>query len=101
MALRASWTLARAVTPTAALRHNDHFLGFTRAGAYQRAALAADLRQLPEGLTEIALHPSVMNGAPYPHYFGRGELLALLDESLPAEIARLGIEMTTWEEATQ
>jgi len=101
IALRASWTLARAGAGTATLRHNDHFLGFTRAGAYERGALAEDIRRLSEGLTEIALHPSIINGAPYPHYFGRNELSALLNEWLPAEIARLGIELTTWEQATQ
>ncbi|HMY73650.1 MAG TPA: hypothetical protein PLQ88_17670, partial [Blastocatellia bacterium] len=79
-------------------RHNDHFLGFKRAGLYGLEALLADLKTLQPGVTEIALHPSTADGAPYPHLLGDGERRALLSPSLVEQCAALGIELTTWRE---
>ena len=79
------------------LRHNDHFLGFKRAGAYGLEALIADLRMTLPGVTEIALHPSIRDESPYSGLFGNRERLALLNASLPDQLAAMGIEITTWE----
>lgn len=101
LALGASLAAARLAASSAGLHHNDHFLGFKRAGAYGLAELLGDLRALPEGLTEIALHPSTRDESPYPNLFGNRERLALLDASLPAELAAMGIEITTWRDAAR
>ncbi|MEO6725300.1 MAG: ChbG/HpnK family deacetylase [Blastocatellia bacterium] len=78
------------------LRHNDHFLGFKRAGAYGLKELIADLRIASPGVTEVALHPSTQDKSPYPGLLGNRERLALLDASLPNQLAAMGIEITTW-----
>ena len=79
-----------------ALHHNDHFLGFKRAGAYGLRELIADLRMASPGVTEVALHPSTQDKSPYPGLFGNRERLALLDASLPDQLAAMGIEITAW-----
>src|SRR5205085_10393703 len=86
LALDTSLAVSKLLTACEGLHHNDHFLGFKRAGAYASAELLADLRRLPAGLTEIALHPSLNDGVPYPHFLGNRERLALLDKSLPEHI---------------
>lgn len=100
LALSASLFVARQVATTnpygKALRHNDHFLGFKRAGAYGLKELIADLRLASPGVTEIALHPSTQDESPYPGLFGNRERLALLDASLPDQLAAMGIEITAW-----
>lgn len=96
-ALRTSLGISRAVAPWTGLRHNDHFLGFQRVGGYALAELIEDLRRMPNGLTEIALHPSREDGVPYPNLCGDRERQALLDDSFLAQIKRLGIELTSWE----
>ena len=101
LALNTSLGLARKLAAGRGLRHNDHFLGFKRAGAYAKAELLADLQSLPEGLTEVTLHPSLSDGAPYPNLYGNRERLALLDESLPQQLKALGFELTTWKAITE
>ena len=101
LALGAALAFARAVARPASLRHNDHFLGFRRAGAYGLAELRADLSALRHGLTELALHPSKEDGMPYPRLRGNRERLALLDASFRDLITQSGVELTTWEEATR
>lgn len=98
-ALQLSLATSRGMIRRTQLRHNDYFLGFMRAGAYGVAELIADLRTIPNGLTEIALHPSVADGVPYPNLRGDRERAALLDSSLPDRIKSLGIDITTWSEA--
>src|SRR5262249_13972610 len=100
-ALSASLTASKLLSVSKGLRHNDQFLGFRRAGAYSGADLIADLRKLPAGLTEVALHPSVANEAPYPRYFGDRERRALLEEPLHTQFGGIGIELTTWEAITR
>jgi predicted glycoside hydrolase/deacetylase ChbG (UPF0249 family) len=101
LALRTSLAISRIVAGRAGLRYNNQFLGFKRAGAYGITELIEDLRYIPNGLTEIALHPSVEDGVPYPNLSGSRELRALLDDSLPDRIKQLGIELTTWSRVTQ
>ncbi len=98
--LNASLAIARAVTPSSLL-YNDHFLGFKRAGAYGLSELLADLQTLRPGLTELAVHPSITDYTPYPSLRGDGERRALLDDSFPARVKELNIELTTWEKAAR
>jgi predicted glycoside hydrolase/deacetylase ChbG (UPF0249 family) len=101
IALTASLRLTKTLVWRTGLRHNNHFLGFSRAGAYGVAELIEDLRMIPDGVTEIALHPSMVDGAPYPKLRGKRERLALLSDDLYCQIEQLGIELTTWEKVTQ
>lgn len=101
VALQTSLAIARGLSRTPGLRHNDHFLGFKRAGAYGLEELIDDLRMISNGLTEVALHPSLEDGIPYPKLSGGRELAALIDDSLADSIRRLGIELTTWAVVSQ
>ncbi|MBO0723442.1 MAG: ChbG/HpnK family deacetylase [Blastocatellia bacterium] len=101
MALTACLRLTKTLVWRKGLRHNNNFLGFSRAGAYGVAELIEDLRMIPEGVTEIALHPSMVDGVPYPKLRGKREHLALLSDDLPYQIEQLGIELTTWEKVAQ
>lgn len=99
--LDTSLTITKALIWRDGLRHNNHFLGFSRVGAYGIDELMEDLRTIPAGVTEIALHPSMADGAPYPKLRGNRERLALLNDDLPDRIKQLGIELTTWENIRQ
>lgn len=99
LALNSSLAVSRALARGADLFHNDHFLGFKRAGGYGMPELLDDLESMPNGLTEIGLHPSIEDGVPYPHLSGWREYNALMDDSLPDRISRLGIELTSWSRA--
>jgi predicted glycoside hydrolase/deacetylase ChbG (UPF0249 family) len=101
LALQTSLAISRKVASRTGLCHNDYFLGFKRVGAYGMTELIEDLQRIPEGLTEIALHPSVEDGVPYPKLCGDRERRALLDDSLPGCIKGLGIDITTWSTVTQ
>ena len=94
--LSASLAVARLMSSSKGLHHNDHLLGCKRAGAYELTTLLDDLRAIPDGLTEIALHPSTADNFPYPTLFGNRERQNMLDPSLPERLAELGIELTTW-----
>ena len=96
LALGSSLAVSRLLSTSNGLRHNDHFLGFKRAGAYASAELIADLREIPAGLTEITFHPSTVNETPYRHFFGDRERQALLDVPIHILLSELGIELTTW-----
>ncbi|MGE0129233.1 MAG: carbohydrate deacetylase [Blastocatellales bacterium] len=98
--LNASLFITKSLIRRTGLRHNNYFLGFTRAGGYGIEELMKDLRTIPAGVTEIALHPSMTDGYPYPNLHGNRERLALLRDDLPAWIKQLGIELTTWEDIT-
>ncbi len=100
LGLRASLFSARLIAPRraeAVIRRNDHFLGFERAGAYGLEELIADLELVQPGVTELALHPSTEDGVPYPRLQGDRERRAVLADSLPEHLDRLGIELTSWE----
>ena len=96
--LRSSLALAQAFTSPAGLRCNDHFLGFRHAGHYTLPALLADIGALPDGLTELAVHPSQRDHVPYAAYHSRRERDALLDTAFRARVAELGIKLMTWAE---
>ncbi|MFN0112697.1 MAG: carbohydrate deacetylase [Blastocatellia bacterium] len=95
-ALNSSLRISRLLSSSLGLHHNDHLLGFKRAGAYELATLLDDLRALSDGLTEIALHPSATDKVPYAGLFGNRERQALLDPFLPERLAEMKIEVTTW-----
>ncbi len=95
-ALRLSLAISRRMIRRTNLLHNDYFLGFERAGSYDISEMVADLQTIPDGLTEIALHPSMKDGVPYPRLRGDRERKALLDTSLRDRIKGLGIDLTTW-----
>lgn len=78
------------------LHHNDHLLGFKRAGAYEPATLLDDLRTIQYGLTEVALHPSTTDKVPYAGLLGNQERQTLMDPFLPERLAEMKIEVTTW-----
>jgi len=101
IALNASLAVGRLSAANNGKRHNDHFLGFKRAGAYGIEELVGDLRHLSPGVTEIALHPSTKDETPYPTLFGNRERRALLDASMPDGLAAMGVEMTTWRDVAR
>ncbi|MBP6823601.1 MAG: ChbG/HpnK family deacetylase [Acidobacteria bacterium] len=100
-ALSTSLAIARLMTSSDKLHHNDHMLGFKRAGAYELNSLIEDLRTIPAGLTEIALHPSTADKVPYSGLSGNRERQALLDSSLPERLEEMGIELTSWKMVTE
>ena len=97
VALRTSIAVSKASTSGKGLLSNDCFRGFGRSGGYGLAELTEDLASIPEGLTELAMHPSMSDGVPYPRIAGDRERRALLHETFPTLIKELGIQLTTWE----
>ena len=96
IALRGALAVARRGLEPAAVIHNDHFLGFKRAGGYGLQELLGDLAGISAGVTELALHPSRVDGSPYPGMSGDRERRALLDADLPRRLAAMGIERISW-----
>jgi predicted glycoside hydrolase/deacetylase ChbG (UPF0249 family) len=97
VALRTSFAVSRASTSGKDLLSNDCFRGFGRSCGYGLPELTEDLASIPEGLTELAMHPSMSDGVPYPRIRGDRERRVLLDETFPTLIKQLGIRLTTWE----
>src|SRR5471032_1586047 len=71
----------------------DAVFGLTWSGAMTRARLAGLIDHLPEGLSEIYMHPAT---GPYPGsapgYQYAGELAALTDPAVAASLAAYGIK---------
>jgi chitin disaccharide deacetylase len=97
-ALNANIAIARRTISAASLHHNDHFHGFKRAGGYGIQELLADLPLLQDGVTELALHPSTTNFAPYPTLRGNDEREALLSPAFQAQIKQSQIALISWHE---
>lgn len=97
-ALRANLFLGQWLARSSTLRHNDHFLGFKRAGGYGLRALLDDLPHLQPGITELALHPSTRNFEPYPSLHGNDEREAILSPSFREAIEQSGIVLTSWKQ---
>jgi len=71
----------------------DSVFGLAWSGAMTRARLAGLIEHLPEGLSEIYMHPAT---GPYPgsapgYQYG-AELAALTDPGLPARLVANGIK---------
>ncbi len=96
IAIRASLMTARFIAPASKIRHNDHFLGFERAGEYDLPSLLEDVKSLREGVTELALHPSIRENYPYSGLRGRSELMAVLDQKFVAALSAESVELTSW-----
>jgi hopanoid biosynthesis associated protein HpnK len=88
----APWlTLMRRRLDAAGLEHNDRIFGLAASGAMDETALLAILERLPQGATEIYLHPATRSGeaiAPsMPGYRHADELAALLSPRVATAIA--------------
>ncbi len=75
--------------------YNDRIFGVAASGAMDEAKLLAILERLPEGVTEIYLHPATESGsaiaASMSTYAHAEELAALLSPRVRAAIAAAGI----------
>ena len=92
-ALLSPWlTLMRWRLRTAAVACNDQVFGLAGTGAMDESRLLKILRRLPEGLTEIYLHPATRNGLTpaMQTYRHRDELDALLSPNVREAIRASG-----------
>jgi hopanoid biosynthesis associated protein HpnK len=78
----------------AGIAHNDHVFGMADSGAMDEGRLLEILGRLPEGVTEIYLHPAVVSGAAIAPsmsgYRHAQELAALLSERVRAAVGACG-----------
>ena len=78
----------------AGIAHNDHVFGMADSGAMDEARLLEILGRLPEGVTEIYLHPAVESGAAIAAsmsgYRHAQELAALLSPRVRAAVGACG-----------
>lgn len=98
-ALNAETNAARALLAGSTIETPDHFRGSTLLGNASKKNMRHILARLPEGVTELMVHPSS------PSSYGTDfdldpqrvtELQMLLDPELPALIAERKIELTTY-----
>lgn len=77
----------------AGVAHNDRICGVERSGAMDEAALLAALNRLPDGVTEIYLHPATQCGIAdsMASYRPVDELAALLSPRVRAAMDGLGV----------
>ncbi|HEY5083246.1 MAG TPA: ChbG/HpnK family deacetylase, partial [Rhizomicrobium sp.] len=90
----APWAkFSRARLRAAGLRVPDQVFGLAWSGAMTPARLAGLIAHLPEGLSEIYMHPAT---GPYPGsapgYQYAAELAALTDPALAASLTAAGIK---------
>jgi len=80
----------------ARMAHNDHVFGMSDSGAMDEARLLQILGRLPDGMTEIYLHPALESGAAIADsmsgYRHADELAALLSPRVRAAIAASGAQ---------
>jgi len=77
----------------AGIAHNDWIFGLADSGAMVSTRMQRYLELLPEGASELYVHPATRRPSAYPaHYLARGEFEALVDPALAAVIARERIE---------
>ena len=78
----------------ARIAHNDHVFGMSDSGSMDEARLLEILGKLPEGVTEIYLHPAAESGAAIAPsmsgYRHADELAALLSPKVRAAVAACG-----------
>jgi hopanoid biosynthesis associated protein HpnK len=78
-----SW-LMKGRLQAAGIRFNDQLLGLSHSGDVSEARLLDFLSRLPDGRTEIYLHPATLSGAAIaqtmPNYRHAGELAALMSQ---------------------
>jgi chitin disaccharide deacetylase len=74
--------------------HNDHVFGIAASGAMNEATLLNIIARLPDGVTEIYLHPAATSGAiaaSMSDYRHADELAALMSPRVLAAIADAGV----------
>ena len=80
----------------AGIAHNDYVFGMSDSGSMDEARLLEILGKLPEGVTEIYLHPAVESGATIAASMGgyrhADELAALLSPRVRAAVAASGAQ---------
>ena len=84
----------------AGIAHNDHVFGIAWSGGMTEARLLALVPHLPEGISEIYLHPAMAHGpvlaAAMPAYRHTEELAALLSAAVRRRIEEFGIRLTSY-----
>ncbi len=84
----------------AGMRANDWFFAKTDAGSVSAGQLTRLVSRLPQGITEVGLHPATRQWhgphAPPAAWDPVGELAALIDPQLRAEIDRQRITLCRW-----
>jgi hopanoid biosynthesis associated protein HpnK len=76
----------------AGIRCNDWIFGLADSGVMVGEKMRRYLEIVPEGVSEIYVHPAMQRPAAYPrNYDSRGEYEALIDPALAEIIARRGI----------
>jgi len=82
------------------VRHPDHFFGLKDAGKFTKKRLIKIIKQLDNGITEIAVHPGNDNRMLAKKfdwgYAWNEELLALTDKEVRDEICRRQIDLTNF-----
>lgn len=77
----------------AGIKRNDWIFGLADSGTMVSERMAHYLEQLPEGVSELYLHPAMQRPAAYPAYYrSRGEFEALIDPAMAGVIARRSIK---------
>jgi hopanoid biosynthesis associated protein HpnK len=77
----------------AGIRRNDWIFGLAESGVMVSERVLRYLEHLPEGVSELYLHPATQRPAAYPaHYRSRGEFEALIDPAAARVLARNGIK---------
>lgn len=73
----------------AGMLHNDHVFGICRSGRMDESALLDIVRNLPDGISELYLHPATRDEASIdiPGYRRRDELAALLSPHVREAVA--------------
>lgn len=93
----------RSLSKKYGLRSPDHFLGLASTGQLGPAALRRLIEALPDGQTEIMLHPGICDAdlAATGSRLQRErelELAALLDPDVKRAVAAAGIRLITYKE---
>lgn len=92
-----------AITSRYGLRHPDYFIGLAITGRLGAAALGAIIHALPEGSTEIMLHPGIcdaelLNSGSRLKQQRQTELDGLLDPAVKASVEERGVRLITFRE---
>lgn len=77
----------------AGIAHNDWIIGLAHSGVMVSERVQGYLQSLPEGVSELYVHPATRRLSLYPaHYLSPGEFAALIDPNVAGIIARDSIE---------
>ena len=100
------WTrLLRGQARRAGLATNDHCFGIAWSGDMTVERMRSLVPRLPDGLSEVYLHPAAGRDALLdrlmPAYRHQAELDALCDPALPGLLRRAGVRLSTWGDAAR